>query len=141
MLRFGLRNVIYCCMRGHIASKSTQFLAQQNCRVVDGQPRYSITKTFIFYFIYKPILTRTDEEANSSRPQRETMFTSLQQKFRVYGVDLRRTHPYIYAQLIKWVENGGLFPHMTFYPKNSAGVDFLCILAGGKIQQWHPIHT
>ena len=89
----------------------------------------------------QPILTRTDELTNADKNQRETMFTSLQQKFRVYGVDLRRTHPYIYSQLIKWVENGGLFPHMTFYPKNSAGVDFLCILAGGKIQQWHPIHA
>lgn len=42
----------------------------------------------------------------------------------------------VYNKLIEWVETGGEFPHMTFFPKNVYGVSFLCILAGGKIQQW-----
>ena len=63
-------------------------------------------------------------------------FSSLQQKFRVYGVDLRRKYPDVYYRLIKWVNEGGEFPHMTFYPKNNFGISFLCILAGGKIEQW-----
>ena len=40
----------------------------------------------------QPLLTSTCKEVNNSKEKRNSMLTSLQQKFRVYGVDLRRNH-------------------------------------------------